>query len=172
VTNRTTANPKTKTRFTTGRCACRVAGLFFVRVRGKEIPNVNTATKTSLTFAVSLLVGAFKAFVLMLMWNWFVSPVFHIESISFWQVLGLLWMVQLFVDSGSENPLEIFRWESLFLVLDACVPDHKNEELREELKQKNEGIWPQLGIQILGRVTSYAVTLGLGWVVHTFFVTA
>jgi hypothetical protein len=121
---------------------------------------------------VSLLVGAFKAFVLMLMWNWFVSPVFHLESISFWHVLGLLWMAQLFVDSGGENPLETLRWESLFLVLDACVPDHKNEELREELKQKNEGIWSQLGIQIFGRVTSYAVTLGLGWIVHTFSVTA
>jgi len=142
----------------------------FARVRRKEIPNVNTATKTSLTFAVSLLVGAFKAFVLMLMWNWFVSPVFHIESISFWQVLGLLWIVQLFVDSGSENPAETLRWESLFLVLNACVPAHKNEELREELKQKSQSVWGHLGLQIFGRLAGYTVTLALGWVVHSFLV--
>lgn len=137
---------------------------------------MNTATKSSLTFAVSLLVGAFKAFVLMLMWNWFVSPVFHIESISFWQVLGLLWIVQLFVDSGSgsgsENPAETLRWDSLFLLLNACVPEHKNEELREELKLKTEGVWGQFGLHIFGRLVGYAVTLGLGWVVHTFFVAA
>ena len=131
---------------------------------------MNTATKTSLTFAVSLLVGAFKAFVLMWMWNWFVSPVFHIESISFWQVLGLLWVVQLFVDSGSENPEETLRWEGLFSVLDACVPEHKHEELREELNQKREGVWGQLGLHIFGRLAGYAVTLALGWVVHSFLV--
>lgn len=130
---------------------------------------MNTSTKLSFTFAVSLLVGAFKAFVLMLMWNWFVSPVFHTESISFWQVLGLLWVVQLFVDNTSENPAETLRWENLFLVLDACVPEHKREEVREEVKQKNEGIWSQLGVHIFGQLTGYAVTLMLGWLVHTFF---
>ncbi len=135
---------------------------------------MNTATKTSLTFAVGLLVGAFKAFVLMLMWNWFVSPMFHIESISFWQVLGLLWIVQLFVDSGSgsENPAETLRWDSLFLLLNACVPEHKNEELRDELKQNTESLWGKLVIHIFAQLANYAVTLGLGWVVHTFFVSA
>jgi len=111
---------------------------------------MNTPTKMSITFAVSMLVGAFKAFVLMLMWNWFVSPVFHTESISFWQVLGLLWVVQLFVGATGENPAETLRWENLFLVLDACIPEHKNEELQEELKQKNEGIWGNWAFKFLG----------------------
>jgi len=123
-----------------------------------------------MAFVVGLLVGAFKAFVLMLMWNWFVSPVFHIDSISFWQVLGLLWVVQLFVGDTGENPAETLRWENLYLVLDACVPEHKAQEVREELKQKEEGIWSQLGFQIFGQLTSYAFTLMLGWLVHTFFV--
>jgi hypothetical protein len=131
---------------------------------------VNTPTKASMAFAVSLLVGAFKAFVLMLMWNWFVSPVFHTEAISFWQVLGLLWVVQLFVGDTSENPKEDLLWENLFLVLDACVPEHKAQKVRDELKQKEEGIWSQLGFQIFGRLIGYSVTLMLGWLVHTFFV--
>jgi putative transposase len=53
----------------------------------------------------------------MLMWNWFVSPVFHTGEIPFWQMLGLLWVVQLFVDRGAENPADSLRWGSLFLVL-------------------------------------------------------
>jgi len=131
---------------------------------------MNTAAKVSLTFGISLLVGAFKAFVLMLMWNWFVSPVFHTDSISFWQVLGLLWVVQLFVDQSGENPAEAKRWENIFTVADACIPEHKREELQEQLKENNEGIWSQIGIHIFGQLTSYAVTLLLGWMVHTFLV--
>jgi hypothetical protein len=131
---------------------------------------MNKPTKMSVTFAASMLSVAFKAFVLMLMWNWFVSPVFHTGSISFWQVLGLVWVVQLFVGDAIENPAEKLRWENLLLVLDACVPEHKNEELREELKEKNEGIWGQLGIYIVGQLAGSAVTLMLGWMVHAFFV--
>lgn len=50
---------------------------FLIEYAARGFPAVNTATKASVTFGMSLLVGAFKAFVLMLMWNWFVSPVFH-----------------------------------------------------------------------------------------------
>src|SRR5271156_2028519 len=39
--------------------------------------HMSTLSKGSLMFGVGLLVGAFKAFVLMVMWNWFVLPVFH-----------------------------------------------------------------------------------------------
>jgi hypothetical protein len=69
------------------------------------------------TFAAGLFVGAFRAFVLMLMWNWFVSPVFHTANISFWQVLGLLWLVQVFVGEGEEDLDENRRWERLFAIL-------------------------------------------------------
>jgi hypothetical protein len=131
---------------------------------------MSTAAKAALAFGVSFLVGAFKAFALMLMWNWFVLPVFHTGEISFWQVLGLLWVVQLFVgDDARENPVEQSRWESLFLVVSACVPDHKDAEVKEELKQKTDGVWGQMGIHIASQLFSYAFTLGLGWLVHTFF---
>jgi hypothetical protein len=132
---------------------------------------VNTPAKVSLTFTATLFAGALKAFVLMLMWNWFVTPVFHIESVSFWQVLGLLWVVQLFVGNTMEKEAETWRWESLFLVLDVCVPEHRAEELREKLNEKNEGIWSRVGIQIFEQLTGYGFTLALGWLVHTFFIT-
>lgn len=105
------------------------------------------------------------------MWNWFVSPVFHTENISFWQVLGLLWIVQLFIglDTG-ENPAKTARWENLFLILDACVPQEKREEVSESVKQKNDEIWGQLGIYLGGQFAGYTFTLVLGWAVHAFLV--
>jgi hypothetical protein len=128
--------------------------------------------KLAYTYAVGILVGAYKAFVLMLMWNWFVSPVFHTESISFWQVLGLLWLVQLFVGDTGENPAQTLRWESLFLIVNASVPEDRNEDLQEELRQQTEGVWLQMGLHIFGQLAGYTVTLALGWLVHTVFVAA
>ena len=127
--------------------------------------------KAAVTFGVSILVGAFKAFALMLMWNWFVAPLFHTGDISFWHMLGLLWVVQLFVGgSGMENPVETMRWDNLFLMVSACLPEHESEEVTEEVKQKTEGIWGDLGTSIVSQLFGYAFTMGLGWVVHTFLV--
>jgi hypothetical protein len=95
-------------------------------------------------------VGAYKAFVLMLMWKWFVSPVFHTESISFWQVLGLLWLVQLFV-GRSQNLDKERRWERLFAILHYCIPEDHKQWVRQEMQEHNEGTWTQLGIHIFGQ---------------------
>lgn len=128
--------------------------------------------KFPITYGVSLLVGAYKAFVLMLMWNWFVTPIFHTESISFWQVLGLLWVVQLFVDGRSDDTTENWRWEKISLMLNACIPEHSREELMEELKQVNEGVWGEIGTKIFSHIVGYSFALALGWTLHSFFIGA
>jgi hypothetical protein len=127
--------------------------------------------KVILSFVVSIFVGAYRAFALMLMWNWFVSPVFHTDHILFWEVLGLLWLVELFVGNRTgDNPAKTARWESLFLILDSCVPEHKREELQEDLKQKNEEIWSKLGLHLIGQLAGTTITVALGWTVHTFLI--
>jgi hypothetical protein len=132
---------------------------------------MSTFAKASLTFGASMFVGAFKAFALTLMWNWFVSPIFHTSNISFWEMLGLLWVVQLFVDkSYAQDPAEKIHWENLFLVLDACVPAEKREDLKADLKEKEGSIWSEVGGQIFGQLVGYAFTLGLGFLLHTFFI--
>lgn len=130
------------------------------------------AKKAALTFGVSILIAAYKAFVLMLMWNWFVSPVFHSGNITFWQVLGLLWLVQLFIDTGAENsPDKTVQWENLFLILDACVPEEKREEIRAAVaNQNNQGIWGQIGMYLGSQFLGSTLTLVLGLAVHTFLV--
>jgi hypothetical protein len=143
-----------------------------VQYAAGRLPAVNDAAKATLTFVVSLLVGAFKAFILMLMWNWFVSPVFHTGSITFWQVLGLLWLVQLFVGVKTDDPEKSQRWDNLFLVLNSCVPEHQREHVREAIKERRERIWADIGLHIFGQIFDYSFTLGLAWLVHTFFVAA
>jgi hypothetical protein len=131
---------------------------------------MSTLSKGSLMFGVGLLVGAFKAFVLMVMWNWFVSPVFHASEVSFWEMLGLLWVVQLFVDQTyDDNPVTKLQWEILFLVLDKCVPAERREDLKLELAEKNEEIWTEIGVKIFGSLAGNAFVLGLGFAVHAFF---
>jgi len=132
---------------------------------------MSTVAKASLTFGVSIFVGAFKAFVLTVMWNWFVAPIFHTADISFWEMLGLLWVVQLFVDQNyGQNPVEKMRWENLVLMLDACVPEEKREDMKVALKEKEESVWSEIGVQIFGQLFGYAFTLGLGFLLHTFFI--
>jgi hypothetical protein len=132
---------------------------------------MSTFAKASLTFGAGIFMGAFKAFVLTVMWNWFVAPIFHTSNVSFWEMLGLLWVVQLFVDKSYEqDPSEKLRWEKLFAVLDACVPEEKREDLKAELKEKEESIWAEIGGQIFGQLAGYAFTFGLGFLLHTFFI--
>ena len=126
--------------------------------------------KLALTFMAGILVAAYKAYALMLMWNWFVSPVFHIGSISFWRTLGLLWMVQLFVGEISDSSAETWAWESAFLILDYCVPEEKKEDLKRAMKEKEDSVWLNVALVILGQAAGVTLTLALGWLVHFYFV--
>jgi hypothetical protein len=126
--------------------------------------------KLAYTFVAGLFVGAFRAFVLMLMWNWFVSPVFHTANISFWQVLGLLWLVQVFVGEGEEDLDENRRWERLFAILHYCIPDDQKQWVKQEMDEHNDRIWVQFGMKLFNSVQGLAVTLVLGWLVHAFLV--
>lgn len=57
-------------------------------------------------------------------------------------------------DGEQENPVHERRWKSLFIALDACVPEHKTEEVREEVRSETEGIWTDVGVMIFGKVLS------------------
>ena len=65
-----------------------------------------------------------------------------------------------------ENPAHERRWRSLFVALDACVPEHKAEEAREEVRQETESVRTDISMMIFGRVLSGRLTLGLSFVVH------
>jgi hypothetical protein len=125
--------------------------------------------KFAITWMVSILVGFYSVFVLMEMWNWFAVPLLHVSESSYWMMYGVSMLFGLMTgasDSEQENPVHERRWKSLFIALDACVPEHKTEEVREEVRSETEGIWTEVGIMIFGKVFSRSLTLGLGFVVH------
>ena len=123
--------------------------------------------KFAMTWTASTLVGFYSVFVLMEVWNWFAVPLLHVSEASYWLIYGVSMLFGLMTGAGEqENPVDERRWKGLFIVLDACLPEHKTEEVREEVRLETEGIWTDISTMIFGRVVSRSLTLGLGFVVH------
>ena len=107
------------------------------------------------TWIVSTSVGFYSVFVLMEMWNWFAVPLLGVSECSYWLMYGVSMLFGLMTgasDGEKENPVDERRWNALFIALDTCVPEHKTEEVREEVRSETEGIWTDVGIMILRRV--------------------
>ena len=123
--------------------------------------------KFAMTWTASTLVGFYSVFVLMEVWNWFAVPLLHVSEANYWLMYGVTMLFGLMTGAGEEeNPLHERRWKALFIALEACLPEHKTEEVREEVRLETEGIWTDISTMIFGRVVSRSLTLGLGFVVH------
>ena len=124
--------------------------------------------KLGVTWAVSILVGFYSVFVLTELWNWFAVPLLRVPEASYWLMYGVAMLFALMTGSGDEqeNPAHERRWKALLIALDACIPEHRAEEVREEVRLETEGIWTDIGIMISGKVLSRSLTLGIGFVVH------
>jgi len=123
--------------------------------------------KFAMTWATSTLVGFYTVFVLMQLWNWFAVPLLHTSEASYWLIYGLNMLFALMAGvGGRDNPAHERRWNLAFSILNACVPEYKMEDLREELRSQTEGIWSDVGVMIFGNVLTNSLTLGLGFAVH------
>ena len=123
--------------------------------------------KLAMTWGTSTLVGFYTIFVLMQLWNWFAVPLLHVPEASYWLIYGLSMVFGLLTGAtGQDNPARERRWNSLFLILNACVPEHKMEDVKEDVRSETESIWSDVGLLIFGRVLTNSLTLGLGFVVH------
>jgi hypothetical protein len=123
--------------------------------------------KFVMTWTVSTLIGFYSVFVLMQLWNWFAVPLLHVSEASYWLIYGVNMLFGLMTGAGEEeNPAHERRWNMLFIVLDACVPGDKMEDLKEYVRTEKEGIWADVGLMIFGKALSRSLTLGLGFVVH------
>ena len=124
--------------------------------------------KFAMTWMVSILIGFYSVFVLTELWNWFVVPLLHVPEARYWLMYGVTMLFGLMVgaDDKQENPVYERRWKALLIKLDACLPEHKAEEVREEVRQETQGVWTDIGIIIFGKVVSRSLTLGLGFAVH------
>jgi hypothetical protein len=120
--------------------------------------------KFILLYGVSMTVGLYTTFVLVVLWDWFAVPAFHVNEIGFWIMYGLT-MTSGLLRGGSDIETES-RHKVLLVVLDGCVPDHKRQQVNEELEGLTEGMWWQAGTKVFGQVVGNSLTLALGFVIH------
>jgi hypothetical protein len=99
---------------------------------------------------IGSVVSLYTTFVIQHLWNWFATSAFHVSEISFWAMYGP-------------------RWKTAYIILEACIPDAKKEEVETQLKQQMEvRIWADAGLQAFGKVVGTTFALVLGLVVHLF----
>jgi hypothetical protein len=121
--------------------------------------------KLMLLYGVSMIVGLYTTFVLTVLWNWFVVPAFHLSAVSFWAMYGLTLVVSLFQSPRGDIDAEQ-RHKIVAVMLDACVPVERREEVAEQLQEFAEQIWYEAGWQVVGRIVTSSVTLGVAFVAH------
>jgi hypothetical protein len=121
--------------------------------------------KFAMTWCASTLVGFYTVFVLLQLWNWFAVLLLHAPEASYWLIYGMSMLFGL-LTSNIDNPAHERRWNALFIILDACVPEHKMEDLKEAVRTETESVWSDIGFLIFGRILTASLTLGLGFAVH------
>jgi hypothetical protein len=98
------------------------------------------------------------------------TAVFHIPAISFLQVWGISLVIGLFSFDSDRFVTEQKRWNVLMTTLEHCVPEHKKEDLKQELKDnfgdEMTDMWASVGASVLGN----SITLGFGFVIHLLVV--
>ena len=52
------------------------------------------------------------------------------------------------------------------VMLDACIPLEKRQEVTEQLAEFNEQQWSEGGWMVIGQIVANTITLALGFVVH------
>jgi hypothetical protein len=121
--------------------------------------------KFGIAWIVSMLVGFHSVFVMPQLWNWFAVPLLHAPQANYWLIYGLSMLFGL-VTAHVDNPAHERRWNSLFIILDACVPPQNMEDVKEQVHEQTESIWTNADSTIFARVLTNSATLGLGFVVH------
>jgi hypothetical protein len=84
------------------------------------------------TGLVALIAGIYTTFVAMYMWNWFAVPIFNLPYISFLQMLGLVWLIQLVFDQSKIEERKLnFQINFLTHIIGLCVPNERKREIDE-----------------------------------------
>ena len=117
------------------------------------------------TFVAAFFVGLYTAFVAMCMWNWFAVQALNVPSISFLQMLGLVWLLSILTNRPDQDEI---KWKSLFAIIEQCVPQEKQEAMADAIHEIQENIWVDLSGKIVGQIIGNTITLILGFVLHSF----
>lgn len=123
--------------------------------------------KMGIAFGIGIVVNFYTTFVVESLWNWFAVPSFNVPQISYWTTYGLVLLIRLLFDKNT-----VYKEQEIFgrlgMMIDACVPEEKREELTEQLLEEDKGLAGRLGGGVIGEAFGVTFTLALGWAVHTF----
>jgi hypothetical protein len=122
--------------------------------------------KVSWLWVVGTAVGLYNAFIVQQFWNWFAAAAFHVPTVSYWAMYGLLLLLGLVFER--EEFADEWRWQSLAIWMDLCVPAEKQQALNEALEQQVDGMWVAIGFKVFGKLLGNTATLAVGWGVHVF----
>jgi len=117
---------------------------------------------------VSFVVTFYTAFALTMLWDWFVTKAFRVEEIGYWNMLGLVFIINI-LSQWTFEMTNAVMWGKAMKMLAACIPEENRAETLRTIEKDTPSEDMQTliadGIKVLG-ITIY---LGLGWAVHTFF---
>jgi len=121
-------------------------------------------TKWFVAWLVGLTVGCYTAFVAASFWNWFAVPVLHVSSISFLQMLGLIWLMSLF--TGNFSTFDDARWKVLAFTVELCVPEEKQQALKDFTDSLPVLLRLDTICKVFAQVTGNTFMLAAGFVLH------
>ena len=121
--------------------------------------------KAAGVFLFATIVSFYTAFVLMNLWNWFGAPALNVGPISYWQMVGLNWLVAALLERDTFQ--EDKRWERAMQMMQASLPEGVKADILEEFKNDNEYALFEAGWRVGTRVLTNTLTLGLGWLVYS-----
>ena len=108
-------------------------------------------------------IGVYTTFVAQCFWNWFAVPILPVSPISFLQMFGIIIFISFL--NEKDNSAEELRWEGVYKVLDACLPESKKQEIEEFVKEKQESVWADAGLKIFKKFSSNTIALIFGFVI-------
>jgi hypothetical protein len=119
-------------------------------------------SKWAMLFIISVVMGLYTAFVIKCYWSWFAVPALNLPEVSFFQILGLIWLLQLVMGNESEEA-EDTKFKMLANAIELCVPAEKQSQLTAMLEEEQVMIrWKALGM-ISRRFGSNTFMLILGF---------
>lgn len=119
---------------------------------------------------IAFITGFYTTFVLQIFWNWFVIPVLHVPTISFWEMYGLTLIMSLFVKQHKNELVDENRWVFLTAFLNACVPEDKKDNIMEFIDKKSKNTWGVVSVSVFERVWGDTEKLFFGWCIHSMLI--
>jgi hypothetical protein len=107
---------------------------------------------------------AYLPFVLMNLWNWFITSALHASEISYFHAHGLQLILLVLATQRQRTETQI-SWVKLFATLDGCIREDKRKAVEEVVAvvEKTDMMSFSFG---LVRLATYTLALGVGWGIH------